>query len=217
MTRYFFFTVILISFAYSQKTDNWELIVDQDELKVYRGKREKNNIYPIRGDYHTPHTPAQVVAVLLDIVNKPKWLPKLAKTRLIKQFDSRRWIEYAEIDVPWPCRNRDIIFELSLDINDDFSKAVFHLKSVLNDTVYKKSNIRAIVYESKMIITYNQQTKKSFIQSESFVDPKGSIPKWIVNLFQKSQTIKIAKALTKQLNKNLYSHISSDKLRLGPF
>ena len=216
MTKYVFIFLFITPIIFGQQKPDWKLIVDQDDLKVYRGTKQKNSIYPIRGDFYTNHTPAEIVAVLLDIPTKPKWLPKLTKTKLVKKFNSTKWIEYAQIDVPWPCRNRDIVFELNMDINPDFSKVIFRLKSVDHSIVYNKSNIRAIVYDSTMVITYDAKTEKSFIQSESFVDPKGYIPRWIVNLFQKRQTINIAKALVEQLDKKLYADISESKLRQGP-
>ena len=216
MTKYIFIFLFITPIIFGQQKPDWKLIVDQDDLKVYRGTKQKNSIYPIRGDFYTNHTPAEIVAVLLDIPAKPKWLPKLAKTKLIKKFGPTRWIEYAQIDVPWPCKNRDIVFELTMDIDPDFSKVIFRLKSVDNDTIYNKNNIRAIVYDSTMVITFNKQTGKSFIQSESFVDPRGYIPRWIVNLFQKRQTISIAKALVERLDKRLYENFSENKLRQGP-
>jgi len=217
MNKYLAF---LLFFSFQVPADNkfdWELIVNRNNLQVYRGTKQKNNIYPIRGDFKTNYSPADVMAIMLDIKRKPEWLPKLTRTKLIKRLGPQSWIEYAEIDVPWPCQNRDIVFQIDMKFNANFSKVTIGLKSVQNDLILNKNNIRALIYPSTFLVTLNNHSQQTLVQSQSFVDPRGSIPRWIVNLFQKTQTIKIAQSLQKRLEEKLYPQISIKKLKSGPF
>lgn len=195
----------------------WSLLVEKEDLKIYRGSVQKNNVFPVRADFYSKFAVKDVLAVLLDADRKTSWVPKLSKLEVLRQISGSKWIEYAEIDVPWPCQNRDLIYEVELKINEDFTYAEATFRSVDNDKIINKDNIRALIYPSRFIFKWDKEKQKSLIKTESFVDPQGAIPKWIVNHFQKKQSVKLAQKLIKQLEKKYYTNLDPEIMRKGPF
>ena len=218
MTKTLFFIICFLPTFLVFGTTNWELLVDKPDLKIYRGSSQKNNVFPVRADFESNFPVKDVLAVLLDAKRKTSWVPKLSKLEVLRKITKTKWVEYAEISVPWPCKNRDLIYEVDMKINEDFSQVIVHFQSVDNDEVINPENIRALIYPSEFIFSTSPENKNhSFIKTETFVDPRGDIPKWIVNLFQKSQSVKLARKLIKQLEKKYYGNLDPEIMRNGPF
>lgn len=75
--------------------------------------------------------------------------------------------------------------------------------------------MRAIVHPSDLLIIWDPIKKESLLETISFTDPKGYIPTWIVNLFQKGEAIQLTKSLSKQLEKNMYSKKQLKEITIG--
>ena len=101
--------------------------------------------------------------------------------------------------MPWPCSNRDVIYQIKQTNKLDEFKVILDIKSVQNDSLLSKDFIRAYIYKSQIILSSEENNNGTVISTETFFDPRGSIPKWIVNLFQRKQSLKLARGLIKEL------------------
>ena len=62
-------------------------------------------------------------------------------------------------------------------------------------------------------MTWDPNLKETLLETVSFTDPRGHIPTWVVNLFQKKEALTLAQSLIRQLKKNLYSIEDLNKIR----
>lgn len=167
-----------------------------------------------------PHTIPEILAVFLDNKRKKDWIPRLWINWA--EDDPKilgKRIEYAEVLVPWPYYNRDILVRIDTQVSQNTNNVKLFAYSVQNDRIIKKSNVRAIVHPSDLNLSYNDKTKETLLETISFTDPGGYIPKWLVNFFQKDEAKILSLRLRSQLSLNLYnekelSHIRSGLVRI---
>jgi hypothetical protein len=174
---------------------------------------QKDGVFPVKAVMQVNFTIEEVIAVLMDTPRKTEWLKKLIKSEIVETISPDHWIEYAAINLPWPCSDRDLIIELKVNVNSNIDIVNVRFQSVRNDFIKNKDYIRAALYDSKIVLRKAERGSVTMLEIESFVDPKGSIPKWIVNHFQMVQSKKAAKSLIKQLNKKLYSQTHLLKIK----
>lgn len=133
---------------------------------------------------------------LREVETSSEWIPGQIKKTTLKEVSDLEAVTYSLSDLPWPLNNREMILhnKLHLDLKKDLlyvvSKSVDHPEhpTVPEDTV------RAIVHYSNVGLRPVTK-KKTFVELTVFVDPKGSIPSWVVNFYQQGWPIEFIKAL----------------------
>ncbi len=156
------------------------------------------------------------MAVFLDSKRKKEWVPRLWETWI--ENDSTKTgsrIEYGEVLVPWPFNNRDVLVKIETKVVGNINHVILLAASVQNDRIIKDSAVRAIVHPSKLALIWDAEKKETLLETVSFTDPKGYIPAWIVNLFQKTEAITMVESLRRQLAKNLYSQKQIEEIEQG--
>lgn len=202
------FKVLLLTLAisFSASADvYWTKIEDRNGLKLYSGPKSKTGIYPFKAIFTVKHSLEHVVMVLADTSRKTEWVPRMSKSETLEQQGPDNRIEYGVVNMPWPLKDRDAIVRILTTVDQTMTRVTLKIQSDLNEKIMNKINIRAQVYPSVVEIYYFPETNETMMEIETFVDPKGSIPKWIVNFFQKIEAKRMARQMKKQLDKNLYS------------
>jgi hypothetical protein len=196
--------------------NKWVLLEKENNIQLFSGTKDINDIYPYKAKVWIPFTIPEIIAVFLDSKRKKQWIPRLKTNWIEEDLNSKgSRIEYAEILMPFPFDNREVLVQIDTIIEDGQNKIRLHAKSVQNKRIIKKGNVRALVYPSNLILTWDKTKKETLLEAVSFTDPQGHIPTWVVNIFQKSEALTMAQSLIKQLKKNLYSKEEIEKIRLS--
>lgn len=181
----------------------WEKISETDDgIATYRKEIAGSSIVAFRGEGILEAPLTKVVAVLEDIEGEKEWMADLAESAMIERVsESERW-EYNRTAAPWPISDRDFVIHVKGKFQKDpIPTLTFEMVSRENA---KRPAIAGVVrgdlLESKFEMKAITRDKTHFT-CEILADPKGSLPKWIVNLFQKSWPRDTIEGLRKQLKK----------------
>jgi hypothetical protein len=191
----------------------WNQIEDRNGLKLYSGPISKTGIYPFKAIFSVKHKLEHVVLVLADTSKKSEWVPLLSRSMTLEEPAPDNRVEYGVVDMPWPLKDRDAIVRILTKVDRSMTKVTLTIKSDQDDNIIAKMNIRVKVYPSVIRIVFSPDTGETMMEIETFVDPKGSIPKWIVNFFQEIEAKRMAKQMKRQLDKNLYSKAELNKVK----
>ena len=101
--------------------------------------------------------------------------------------------------MPWQLKNRDFIFRAQT-FRDGQGRVHLTVKSVEHSLAPPTVGVRGEVLLGDYIITPLGKTKCR-LEVEIISDPKGVIPKWIVNLYQKKWPMETLDAIKGQLEK----------------
>ncbi|MEP6746555.1 MAG: START domain-containing protein [Bacteroidota bacterium] len=186
---------------------DWELKLDKDGIKVYTKKTDKSPFKAVKTVCAVNSSLTSLTAVLLDIKNSADWVYATKTISLLKQLSVSELVYYSEIQVPWPVVNRDFIVQLIVS-QDPKTKTVSVVGNNKPDYLPANTNIIRIQHSySKWLITPlpNGQVKIEYILE---VDPGGTVPAWLINMFATKGPFETFKKLREEVKKPAYQHAS---------
>lgn len=184
-----FLTLSTPSFAEDTKVlPSWELMGESDGARAFRREIPGSRFVAFRGEMDLDATIPQIVAVLRDSARKKDWIAKTVEAYTIERLGPWESWEYNHTrGVPILVNDRDFTFRAKLTF--DLKKRVveIHLKSAVHpDHPPRDGIVRGEIVDSLYRMTELDGGKRTHLEVEIQADPKGSVPGWLVNLFQKS-------------------------------
>jgi hypothetical protein len=134
-----------------------------------------------------------------------EWMPDIQTKYSVVERSDFEAITYSINDLPWPFADRELVLLNRLRLDRVRKYLVVDVYSIdLGDVPVGKGNVRAHMYcgETKVRPAGENRTEVDLIL---FVDPKGFIPAWLVNLFQKKLPYNFLKALEQKAATTSYS------------
>lgn len=179
----------------------WEEVHRDELVTVYRMQVENDPVLALKGEGTLDIPMGKILSVVMDVERRAEWMEQVESAEIVKQFSPRDRIVYLHLDPPWPIRDRDAVLRETLEVDRANNKIVLHLKSVEDPARPKRDDrIRAHIRRATFELSPVDGGKRTAMVAESHADPKGSIPKWIVNLYQKRLPKKTLITLLKRVN-----------------
>lgn len=176
-----FIVLFCCCFAVQAQT-NWKLSTEKDGIQIYTGILPNSKLKAVRVLCTVDATATQITALIIDVNSGADWVYETKSSYLLKQVSPTELYYYSEVNLPWPLENRDFISYLKVHQNP-LSKVVTIDGPVEADFIpEKKGVVRIRSSVGKWIIT-PLAASKSKIEYTIQVDPGGSIPTWLINLF----------------------------------
>ncbi len=188
---------------------SWKLKSESDGIKIFMAPVATSRVKALKVECSFNATTAQLVAVILDLNACSEWVYHTKSAVLLKKVSPAELYYYSEVDIPWPASNRDFIAHLMVS-QDKKSKVVTVDAPCLPDWVPEKKDIVRIRQSLGRwtIVPVNKTQVK--IEYVLVVDPGGSIPAWIVNMFAAKGPMESFKKLKLQLQKPAYKDVHFD-------
>lgn len=181
--------VLLISvnlFAGYQLEGPWKEINREDGVNVWSAEVKGRKIVAFKGSVDVNASIQTIASILSDSSRKHLWIAKLKSLTSLRKPTPYSVIEHYEIDTPWFLANRDFVYKAEMIVNKAKDQIIVTLASVSDPKMPpRKGIVRAEVVEGKYTLT-KLGNKKTNLVVEILADPKGMIPKWVVNIYQKS-------------------------------
>ncbi len=181
--------------------DGWEQIADKEGVQVYRKSVPKSPLKSMKGVGVVDAPVATVALVLLDDARAPEWVDSLAESRVVRTLSVHDYIEYNHIAMPAICRDREFVTHVML--SSDPARKVGIIKSEPGSDPSVPPHPKRIrgtlasYYELKAI----DGGTRTLLSIELHSDPKGWLPAWVVNLFQKDWARITIAGIRKQVKK----------------
>jgi hypothetical protein len=177
----------------------WKQVSDSNGINVSKTKIPGSKIVGFRGETSVYASAEKLMHVLVDNDHRIDWVDRLKTSTVLETVSPYEYILYQEFKLPWPLKNRDFVYRGKATRMKD-GRVVLDLKSESHAKAPKTVGVRAELINSKYTITPIGKYK-SKLEVEIFSDPKGAIPKWLVNLIQKKWPQKTLMAIKAQVEK----------------
>ncbi len=182
--------------------EDWVEVAHSPEITVYRKEIPGDPLFAYRGDATISAPMDKVVSVVTDSNRRAEWAERVKEARILKQISPTERIEYLVTRVPWPLKDRDFVLHTRL-IPDRTAKT---LRILVESTDFSEmpenpKYVRGFVKQADFVLSSINGGKSTRVLSESHVDPKGSIPAWVINMIQKSFPRKSVANLTRQVSR----------------
>jgi len=196
--------IFLFSLSLSVQTNesDWVKHTSEKNFNVYTRKVSDSDIVGIRIEGKVKAPIESILSNMRLVEGSEKWTPAVRKKVTIKNISDLEAITYTLNVMPWPLWDREIVLHNILKL-DKKKKLLF----VQSTSVHKdypnypktKGTILADIRYSNMGFR-PLSANETFIELTALIDPKGSIPSWMVNFYQKKWPIKFLRAIEKRAN-----------------
>ncbi len=194
--------IILLLAVISGAEEEWVLKKEKDGIRSYTRPVDGWDIHQCRGVGYVNVPFEQTVAARLDFERFFSNNSNMESYRILEDRGPNHKIVYAVIDVPWPAKDRDVIFEVRVTRGKDrvvtSSLSLPHHSGAPSGEGY----IRMTKMREKHI--FIRKGDKTLVITESLADPGGTIPPDIINWMLANSPIKTIKTI-REIVKNYKS------------
>lgn len=137
-----FFSLITIP-AFTQ--DNWELVKDEDQIKVYMNKKQQNKyLTHVRASSTTNKGSLEdYYSLMKDVDDYMSWMHGIKNIELLEKQKENEFTYYMLSDFPWPAKDRDIVISTKVLYEED-KDLVYTDSKHKNNVIPEKEDIRRI-------------------------------------------------------------------------
>jgi hypothetical protein len=158
----------------------WQLERKEKGVTVYIRKVEGSPVLQVRAVKKIKTSLSALVALIKDSQGRQRWIYKNKIAKKLEQRSAFEWINYKEMDAPWPVSNRDMIVHSKL--SQDPQTYTVRVDSVgLPDFLPKE---KRIVRVPKLVTSWEFIPKKNGLVEVHFklaIELGGRLPAWLVN------------------------------------
>lgn len=185
-------------------TENWVSKYDKNEMQVWvemppAAIKTNNNVakvHKIKCAMNIKDVPASTMYdVIHDGEYRKKWDPTMLESRDIARLSDNADVGYYAWKCPKPIKNRDVVTLRSWQVKDD--EYIIVNFSVKHPEYPPRSDlVRAVSIQTGYFIKPTGPNSCKFIYL-SQADPKGSLPKWMVNKASQCLAPRVMKSVHK--------------------
>jgi hypothetical protein len=161
---------------------DWKLRKSNEHIKVFSSTEPNSEFDIIKVEAVLDGTIQKLVAILKDVSNNNKWVYKTRRSYLIDSINADEFLYYAETAVPWPFSNRDMVIKM-LFMPDTINKKLIVQATGIPKAIPEKQGLVRISKFDGYWQVMQESNNKITINYLLKVDPGGSIPPGISNLF----------------------------------
>ncbi len=184
--------------------NNWKKLFSKNGITVHSQKAPDSDVLALKASGILKAPMDQVIEVLRKVEISKEWMPHIDTKITVKDFSDLEAITYSVNILPWPLADRSLLLHNKLRIDREKKYLVIDIHSVDFETnPIKKDRVRANMYCGQ---TFIRPVGKGETEIELilFVDPRGHIPTWLVNMAQKSMPYNFLRALEEKANRTNY-------------
>lgn len=183
------------------KDGGWEKINEDSGIVVSRREVEGSPLVAFKGVAEVDASLERILWVLVDNDYRKDWVDRLLVSTRLEKINEHEFIVYQVFDVPIGMSKRDFVYRGKAVFKPATGQVVLDLFSVKHRKAPKTVGVRAKLINSRYVLTPTGNGSKTRIEVEIHTDPKGWVPKWVVNLIQKSWPVKTLKGIRRQVDK----------------
>jgi hypothetical protein len=179
----------------------WIEVGKSDGITVSRKEIPGDPVFAYKGEGVLNAPIGKLISVSRDVSRQKEWVNRLEMAKVLRELEPGHRVIYLKIDTPWPVSDRDFVIDSRMTVDRAKKTAVFDIHSV-EDPLAPPDDccVRGKVHFNHIEMR-GLDGGRTAITAEAHVDPRGSIPKWIVNKIQKTFPHKSIEGLLKQVAK----------------
>lgn len=186
--RYLILLVLIFasqSVCLAADLSGWKKLYTKKNLSFYSKKLKGSSLLNFRAVGEINVAMDEAMAILRSVKHATKWDENTRVKKTVENISDIEAITYSETGIPWPFRNRDLVLNNKLFIDTQRVALRVDVKSIERKDYPKRQKLVRAFLDAKMF--FREKSKEvTLVDLQILVDPKGSIPHWVVNIVQKT-------------------------------
>ena len=171
--------IMLLGLSVSQNNE-WKFEFEKDEIKVYTRHVEGFALKAFKGEMKIDASVDELLPVIFDVENYPKWCYKTSAAKLIKREGNKIFYSYLS-ETPPLINDREAYFCSEVVADSSKASTIVTMKIVDSKQPVPKGTVR-MPYASGSWIFTPLDNAKTLVVFQMHADPGGMIPAWLANL-----------------------------------
>ena len=178
------FCIALALFAQLSHADEWQSALSTDDgIQIFKKNSSESGLIEFRG-VGVVEAPLPLVAtVIFDTDRRTEWIKGLVESKIVRWGGKDNFIEYDHIDMPIFFTDRDFVSKITISFDHISKEIVFHYQPSDDPSVQHTDYLRGEILNMTFVLSSIDNNKKTMVDAVFLCDPKGWIPKWLVNFF----------------------------------
>lgn len=199
------FTVLItghIAASNSSDDGKWRRDRYYKGFKIYTREEAGSDILGIKAEGHLDANIVDLLATLRDVKASNDWTPNQIIKETIENISDIEAVTGSVTDMPWPLLDRALILNNLLKLDKE-RKLLFVLSNSVEHPRAPKYEDTILAHVGYSNVGFRPISKnKTYVEMTVFVNPGGSIPRFLINFYQKKFPVKFLK----QLERRALSH-----------
>jgi hypothetical protein len=177
-----------VAVSLSDSVVQWKQCSNDNGLTTYWANVKGSQVIAFRGEGIVDAPMDKVASIIIDTTRGAEWINSLVLSKVVRNISDTDFIEYDHVGIPFPfdqvISDRDFVSDVNVKYDAQTGWMTVSYKPTTDpDAPLLKKYTRGIVdCEFKLVrMSIPDQT---YVEARVFTDPKGNIPKWLVNFFQ---------------------------------
>ncbi len=179
----------------------WKIRKNEDGIKVYTREKADAGIYMYKVVTQISVTPEAVYRQVVDFNENLKHMELVDSIRFLNHQKDKRYTNYMHFNMPWPVKNREMVMEMLVTKRQDG----IYLESNDVPEYLPKNRDKVLIedFQEQWTIKKGATPDESRITVIGWVDPGGSIPLWVVNMFIARTPFRFISGIIEEVKKDL--------------
>lgn len=198
--RAFVTTLPALLVAAPASAAGWQLIDDDNGVRVFRKDVASSQLLAFRGEAVFPHPAEAILWVLADNQHRTEWVDRLVESVVLERRSDYEQVIYSHFELPAVISDRDYVYSGRATRSKATGRVTLALQSVTHPKAPPTVGVRAHLIGSSYVLI-PEAPNRTRVEVEIHTDPKGLLPSWLVNFIQKNWPMKTLTALREQTGK----------------
>lgn len=181
--------------------NDWRLTTSEHGVDVYRRTVAGSDVVAFKGVGTIDAPVWKVAAILLDTRRAPEWADSLKESRVVRHVGPNAYVEYNRLGMPLIVHDREFVSDVRIEI-DAVARTFALVYRPATETVPRSPRlVRGEILAGRFEAVAIEPGHRTRLTAELQADPKGLLPTWLVNMFQRSWPVTTFERLRAQAQK----------------
>lgn len=174
--------------AHKDSEYHWQKSCETNGLTIYWSRVQGSEVIAFKGNGIVDEPLDKVASVIVDTTRGTEWIDSLVSSKVVRPLAPTEFIEYDHVGIPFPfdtvMSDRDFVSHVTVDYNPSTRWMTVSYLPAEDELapVLKKYTRGVMTCVFKLVpMSLPDQT---YVEAEVHCDPRGGVPKWLVNFFQ---------------------------------
>jgi hypothetical protein len=185
---------------------HWQKSCNTEGLTLYWSKVDGSKVIAFKGEGIVDEPIEKVATVIIDTTRGTEWIDSLLASKVVRAISKTEFIEYDHVGIPFPfdtiMSDRDFVSHVYLEADPKTKRMTVSYLPAEDDLapVLKKYTRGRMTCVFKLVPM--SMSDETYVEAEIHCDPKGNVPKWLVNFFQQGWPQTTFENLRKEVQKS---------------
>jgi len=182
MPRIFFLLFFSLLSIIGSAQYNWSLEKDNKGIKVYSADMANSAFKAIKVECTLQGDYLKLLSILSNVSGFSEWIYRTEFTKMVRKTSPGDFIYYSLTNLPWPMLNRDVVIRVKVNTDSLPKFLVIAGQDIPNEMDEIPTRVRVKHYKAYWKVTMPTASTVSILYILE-LDPGGSVPAWIANMF----------------------------------